>query len=383
MSEVRVNNLSNENNTGGPTISGITTYSGRHFFVPPQGDTASRPSDCEPGSLRFNTDTAHLEYFRGNTIGWTEIEAELTDPLGGGTGSNTGLGNRGLFMGGNRGSQPSGVTNIDFITISTMGNSQDFGDMHTAVNQTAAFGSRTRGVSCGGNTPSDQYGNNNTYMAIFASLGNASDFYTLTATSKESTAFSNNIRGFYVEPQVVQITYVNIEAGGNFQDFGNLDDKTEQGQSFTSSTRGVIVNGYSAPSFNATCELITLMTLGNATDFGDTTDARYGASGGSNATRGVVAGGYSPNVVNTIDFCTIATTGNFADFGDLTQAKYGIQGGSACSRTRMVVMGGYTSETVNNIDSIEFATTGNAVDFGDMTSVVSGGGQCSNGHGGL
>ena len=35
MSEVRVNNLSNENNTGGPTISGITTYSGRHFFVPP------------------------------------------------------------------------------------------------------------------------------------------------------------------------------------------------------------------------------------------------------------------------------------------------------------------------------------------------------------
>ena len=79
-----------------PTISGITTYSGRHFFVPPQGDTASRPSDCEAGSLRFNTDSAKLEYFRGNTIGWTEIEAELTEPLGGGTGSNIGLGTRGL-----------------------------------------------------------------------------------------------------------------------------------------------------------------------------------------------------------------------------------------------------------------------------------------------
>ena len=71
MSEVRVNNLSNENNTGGPTLSGITTFSSPYFFVPPQGDTASRPEDCEPGSLRFNTDTAHLEYFRGNTIGWT------------------------------------------------------------------------------------------------------------------------------------------------------------------------------------------------------------------------------------------------------------------------------------------------------------------------
>ena len=86
MSEVRVNNLSNENNTGGPTISGITTYSGRHFFVPPQ-ETLQVDQRLRAGSLRFNTDSAHLEYFRGDTIGWTEIEAELTEPLGGGTGS--------------------------------------------------------------------------------------------------------------------------------------------------------------------------------------------------------------------------------------------------------------------------------------------------------
>ena len=69
MSEVRVNNLSNENNTGGPTISGTTTFSGTHFFVPPQGDTASRPQSCPPGSLRFNTDTAKLEYYKGDTLG--------------------------------------------------------------------------------------------------------------------------------------------------------------------------------------------------------------------------------------------------------------------------------------------------------------------------
>ena len=98
MSEVRVNNLSNENNTGGPTISGITTYSGRHFFVPPQGDTASRPSDCEPGSLRFNTDTAHLEYFRGNTIGWVEVEASDVE-MGGAAESLEGKGTRMLFAG--------------------------------------------------------------------------------------------------------------------------------------------------------------------------------------------------------------------------------------------------------------------------------------------
>ena len=51
------------------------------------------------GSIRFNTDTANLEYFRGKTIGWSQFE--LVNPnLGGGTGSNTGLGVRGLFGGG-------------------------------------------------------------------------------------------------------------------------------------------------------------------------------------------------------------------------------------------------------------------------------------------
>ena len=59
----------------------------------------SRPQDCPPGSLRFNTDSAHLEYFKGDTIGWVEVEA-TNDELGGGTGSNTGLGVRGLFAGG-------------------------------------------------------------------------------------------------------------------------------------------------------------------------------------------------------------------------------------------------------------------------------------------
>ena len=106
MSEVRVNNLSNENLSGGPTISGITTYSGTHFFVPPQGDTASRPQSCPPGSLRFNTDSAKLEYYRGDTIGWSDIEAELPEPLGGGTGSNQGVGTRGFALGGHEG--PSG-----------------------------------------------------------------------------------------------------------------------------------------------------------------------------------------------------------------------------------------------------------------------------------
>ena len=141
MSEVRVNNLTNANQTGGPTLSGITTFSSAHFLVPPQGTTAQRPDDCEPGSLRFNTDTAHLEYFRGDTIGWTEIEAELTEPLGGGTGSNAGTGTRGLFT---SSASPGSTADINQVTISTLGNSSDFGDLTRTQSGYGSLSNSTR-----------------------------------------------------------------------------------------------------------------------------------------------------------------------------------------------------------------------------------------------
>ena len=174
MSEVRVNNLSNENNTGGPTISGITTYSGRHFFVPPQGDTASRPVDCEPGSLRFNTDSTKLEYFRGDTIGWTEIEASSPE-LGGGTSSSNqnALGARAIAGGGF-----IGIRTIEFVTISTTGDSQDFGDLiaAAAIHGKQAVSTETRMLFSGG------YIINAIEFITVASTGNSTDFGDIPIT---------------------------------------------------------------------------------------------------------------------------------------------------------------------------------------------------------
>ena len=125
MSQINIRNLSNENDDGSPEIVGVSTFSATSFFVPPKGSTAERPSDCEPGSIRFNTDTANLEYFRGNTLGWSHFEL-VTSNLGGGTGSNTGLGVRGLFSRGY--DNPSEVNTIEFVEIATTGNGKDFGD---------------------------------------------------------------------------------------------------------------------------------------------------------------------------------------------------------------------------------------------------------------
>ena len=381
MSEVRVNNLSNENNTGGPTISGITTFSGTHFFVPPQGDTASRPSSCPNGSLRFNTDSAHLEYYRGDTIGWVEIEAELTEPLGGGSDSNKGLGNRGLYMGG-------GDTNtIDFFTISTFGDSQDFGDLSRVQNQGSSFASRKRGFLAGGNTPSSQYGSTDTDMVFFSSTGNATDFATLASIKKESGCFSNAIRGCHNGGGGNTIQYITMETGGDYVDFGDTSVAYEQNMGLASTTRGFTGGGNTVPAYSAsnTIEFVIIMTTGNSTDFGDLTISGYGGSSGNNATRGLFYNRYvSPAVNNTIEFITMATTGNAIDFGDATAAAYGKTGGMA-SATRFVTAGGHNgSSTFANIDSVEITSTGNGVDFGDLTrGATSMGGQCSNGHGGL
>ena len=132
MSQINIRNLSNENDDGSPEIVGVSTFSATSFFVPPKGTTGERPSDCEPGSIRFNTDTANLEYFRGETLGWSQFEL-VTGNLGGGTGSNTGLGHRGLYKNGQVAPSTGSYSDaIDFLTISTLGNAQDFGDLSAA-----------------------------------------------------------------------------------------------------------------------------------------------------------------------------------------------------------------------------------------------------------
>jgi len=151
MSRINVRNFSNENEDGAPDLVGITTFSATSYFVPTRGTTAQRPSDhVEVGSLRYNYDTKNLEYYRGKTIGW--VQFDLIDPdLGGGTGSNTGLGTRGLF--GGSGDPSSGRDDILFLTISTLGDTQVFGELSSAKFATAGLGSRTRGVFAGGYNP--------------------------------------------------------------------------------------------------------------------------------------------------------------------------------------------------------------------------------------
>ena len=122
MSEFQASNFKKENG-GTPDLLGKTELTSPYFFVPPSGDTASRPSSCAAGTIRFNTDIGTLEVYKGDGIGWEQIIKRESQYLGGGSSSNVGTGTRGLFIGGNNGET---YDDIEFITISTQGNAQDF-----------------------------------------------------------------------------------------------------------------------------------------------------------------------------------------------------------------------------------------------------------------
>ena len=381
MSQINIRNLSNENDDGSPEIVGVSTFSATSFFVPPKGSTAERPSDCEPGSIRFNTDTLNLEYFRGNTFGWSQFE--LFNPnLGGGTGSNTGVGVRGLFAGGFISPTGTARTNIiDFITISTLGNAQDFGDRTHSSDTCAGAASKTRGVIAGGYAGSET---NIIEFVTIASQGDALDFGDLPSNRRNRDGCGDTVRGLFGGgyPQSAQIDFITFESLGNAIDFGNLTVVRFNTGALSSSTRAVFAGGDESPSspVSDVMDFVTIRTLGNATDFGDlTATGTGGQSATSNSTRGLI--GISNS--NTINFITIATLGNAQDFGD---ASHNLGSSAAAgSPTRAVFAGGGASPAplTNSMSFVEILTTGNGLDFGDLTDGRQNFAGFSNGHGGL
>ena len=377
MSEINTSNFKKEHGDLAPDLVGVTELTSPYFFVPPSGTTGERPEDCEPGTLRFNTDIGSLEVFRGKTIGWEQIQRRESQYLGGGTNSNTGTGVRGITAGGNT---PSAKEEIEFITISTFGNSQDFGNLTAASTGNAGSASNTRGIFDGQGNPAT----NVISFITIASKGDAQDFGDNSiGTIGYRASLSNQIRTVSsggnspASGTGDTIDYITIAQKGDSVDFGNLSSTRDAGHAFASTTRGIFAGGASSPAI----QFVTIMTTGDAVDFGSLSIGTVAGHGCSNATRGIMKFRGS-SYVNTMEFVTIATLGNSVDFGDATNNA----GGAAAmaSSTRAIYAGGYGSPSFKTeIGSVEIATTGDAVTFGDLSYAADHVAGLSNGHGGL
>ena len=389
MSELNASNLRKEHGNEGPDLVGLTELTSPYFMVPPSGSTVERPENPEKGTLRFNTDLGSLEFYRGDTIGWEQI-VRTTPNLGGGTGSNKGTGVRGLHMGGFLNPGESDV--IDYITISTLGNAIDFGNLLAGYRVQGGCASRTRGISAGGYTGSAS--SQIQYITI-SSTGDALDFGNLSQARYNNGGLSNQTRGiFYAgegSPSWINVVdYITIAATGVAVDFGDIQNQNGQiGQNngVSSPTRGIAGGGYVSPgAYVNIIGYVTIQTTGDFADFGDLTEARGRPGGIHNATRGIFTGGWTPSTTTTIDYITMATLGNAIDFGD---QLYGAASLACCSSpTRGTAAGGWNQGTaptyiINTIGYVEIATTGNLTDFGDLSVTRGQARGISNGHGGL
>jgi hypothetical protein len=292
-------------------------------------------SDTQPGargvfvggrqefSPQLYVDT--IEYINisstGNAIDFGNLSAVKGD------GASCSSSTRGLFAGSN-----SGTNTIEFFTISSTGDAQDFGDLTSGTNnQLGALAGATRGIFMGGRVGSPAVRTNIIDYVTIASLGDAKDFGDLTNPTNLLTGCASPTRGVIMGGQnpgsTNTIEFITLSTLGNAQDFGDLTAAKFSSGGCSNPTRGLY--GGSNPITNV-IEFVTIATLGNAQNFGDLTNSVSLAAACSSPTRGVWGGGYSSPVVevDVIQYVNISTEGDAVDFGNLSNVRYL---GSACS----------------------------------------------------
>jgi hypothetical protein len=142
------------------------------------------PTNVSVGSRAEITDSRKIYYRMDSdyvTTKWYELG---TLPYAGG---------RAVF---GTGYNNANTSNIDYVTISTLGNSTDFGDMSVARRAYGATSNKTRGLFFGGYASS--VSNIIDYITV-ATPSNATDFGDIAqdgSTTHGCTSIGNNTRGF-------------------------------------------------------------------------------------------------------------------------------------------------------------------------------------------
>jgi len=348
-----------------------------HFSVP-SGNTAQRneTSGYSEGCIRYNTDLGTMEFFNGNE--WRQFTF------------NSGRSGRAITGGGLApGNTPHST--VDLLTIPTLGNSVNFGQLHTARSQHGACSSSTRGLFLGGGSPAidaiEYY--------TLASSGNGIDFGNLTSTGRRYTSsFSSSTRGFSAggkdDPAVTnEIDYVEIGTLGDALDFGDLTVAALYWSGLSSPTRGFTLVADDPAS--QVINMVTMASTGNAIDFGTQSKTGGYQAAAANSVRGLWAGGYSTTPrtsaghSSSIEAITMASQGTTQYFGDLASVTSQYGDGSSTSTRAVFAIGKVAAGTnfVNTIEYVTIASSGNAADFGDATFPVAYRGVTSDSHGGL
>ena len=341
------------NTTSGDVFLCTDATTNANWWINQRGDSVKAPGERALIAGGWNgtyspTRVNTIEYVTISSTGNTTDFGDLTIGSGGGGGTSNGVNGRGLFYIEYYGNGGDGYSNaIDYLTIDTPADAADFGDAVTATYQRGVVsnGTNERCVTAGGRKSGDTNFDGIEYNTI-STLGNGTTFGTLASGGRSYT----------------------------FQSFSN-----------GTNDRGVWSGGeMDGSQYNDETDYVTISTTGNSTDFGNLSPEHKSGSGCSNDTdeRGLVISGneLGSGVVTAIQYFTINSTGNSTDFGDLITARYGCTSASNGINERALTSGGAITGTLYGV--IEYNTInspGTAVDFGDMSYEAQSPGGLSNG----
>jgi hypothetical protein len=200
-------------------------------------------------------------------------------------------GTRGVFAGGQSPSDAH-IAAIEYITIaSTAETRADFGDLIQDRRNGEGASSPTRGLIAGGSVPAVT---SNMEFITIATLGDAQDFGDLSKSRSQCMGVYNATRALFgggsnPDGTHQDIDFIYFATTGRPTNFGDLSVARTEAGGVSSPTRGVFAGGRTTPSSTElnTIDSVEIATEGNAVDFGDLATGRRAIGHVSNAHGGL------------------------------------------------------------------------------------------------
>ena len=234
-----------------------------------------------PTSDGYNTIDYVTISSTGNAINFGDLTGETRNPAKQGLSDQT----RAVFAGGYSMPGQTYVDGMEYVTIASTGDGVDFGNMSTSGWVWHSGGSNgTRGIYATGRGPGAPTWVNNIEYITISTTGNTADFGDVNVKKGNAGGGMTNAVRMVIGPGLDApgqynntIEYITMATLGNALDFGDAGSGQEGGSAVSSPTRGVMAIG--TPATGNTLEYVQLMTTGNAIDFGDLNAGRrvYGA----------------------------------------------------------------------------------------------------------
>ena len=302
MSEFRVNSITNQDGSAGPQVCGVSTFSGKSGVQIPSGSTDFRRLDgggrgravisggfgpsIQSSMDKFEISTA------ANATSFGEMNGNNAQ------GAMVASSTRGVIGGY---STPSTSQTMYYHTFSSDGGVSDFGELTVSIYEQQGQGNNVRGLFSGGIAPTINPHDALIHFITIASVGDATDFGDLTertgqagrgnanSTTRAIIALAGNDGTSNV------LDFVTIATRGDAEEFGSLRSYRNGEPCLTSnSIRGIGAGANNGSTTVDDITFITIATKGDGTDFGNLSNKCNQLAGASSSIRSVFCGNLAP-----------------------------------------------------------------------------------------